>query len=113
MTDRLTRPPPHTATAGHLVPAGSRTDTWARLIGLLERVWGRLGVTDGPFDCDFVVALDGTISLIELSPRLGGNSLSTLIRAAYDFDLVAYAVRHACGDPAGAPASPTRPRPLS
>jgi biotin carboxylase len=105
VTDRLTVPPPHTATAGHMVPPRMPADARDRLITALEDAWARLGIADGPFDCDFVAHPDGPIHLIEISPRLGGNSLSALIRAAYDFDLVAYAVRFACGD---APEPPPR-----
>ena len=54
------------------------------------------------FDCDFVVA-DGTVYILELSPRLGGSSIPSLLNIAIDFDIVEFAVKKACGDPAGLP----------
>jgi hypothetical protein len=50
-----------------------------------------------PFDCDFVVSGD-RIVLIEMTPRIGGNSLSKLFQAALNYDWMAYAVTHACSD---------------
>src|SRR5262249_1744768 len=44
----------------------------------------------------------------EISPRLGGNSITALVRAAYPgFDLVEYALRLACND--RLPPLPTQP----
>jgi biotin carboxylase len=78
---------------------------------VIEDVFSRLGVVSGPFDCDFVA--DGErIVLIEITPRLGGNSLSRLYKTVLDFDLVAYAVSHACGDDYSMPAS-ARPAPAA
>jgi biotin carboxylase len=98
VTDRDTAPMPYTATTGHRVPSRLTDAVQDSALRLIERVFDRLRVTSGPFDCDFLVK-SGGIALIEMTPRLGGNSLSKLSKAALDFDLVAYAVRHACGDP--------------
>jgi len=104
LTDRDTAPPPYTATTGHRVPSRLPEAVQTRVLGTIEEVLGRLGVTSGPFDCDFVA--DGErIVLIEITPRLGGNSLSRLFQVALDFDLVAYAVRNACGDTGKLPPS--------
>jgi biotin carboxylase len=97
LTDRDTAPPPYTATTGHRVPSLLPEVVQNRVLSIIEEVLGRLGVTSGPFDCDFVADREN-ITLIEITPRLGGNSLSGLIKAALDFDLVAYAVNYACGD---------------
>lgn len=111
ITDRDTVPPPHTATLGHRVPSTLAAPMQLQALAAIEDVFRRLGVRSGPFDCDFV-ASDGRIVLIELTPRLGGNSLSKLFTAALDFDLVAYAVAHACGDSIPLPAQ-HRPRPTA
>jgi biotin carboxylase len=99
ITDRYTAPMPYTATTGHRVPSRLTDAVQDSALNLIQRTFDRLRVTSGPFDCDFVVNSDGGIALIEMTPRLGGNSLSKLSNAALDFDPVAYAVRHACGDP--------------
>ena len=76
---------------------------------MITKLWQILGVTDGTFDCDFVVGRDETY-ILEMSPRLGGNSIAALIRASTGFDMVEYSIRQACGDhtvlPATMPLSP-------
>jgi len=111
ITDRDTVPPPHTTTLGHRVPSTLAAPLQSRALAAIEDVFRRLGVRSGPFDCDFV-ASDGRIVLIELTPRLGGNSLPKLFTAALDFDLLAYAVAYACGDSIPLPAQ-HRPRPTA
>ena len=98
ITDRDTAPRPYTATTGHRVPTRLPKTVQDAALRTIEEVLGRLGVKSGPFDCDFIVKRE-CIVLLEIAPRLGGNSLSKLFKAALDFDLVAYAVSHACGDP--------------
>lgn len=111
VTDRDTAAMPHTATTGHRVPSRLTEAVQDSALRLVERAFDRLRVTSGPFDCDFVVK-SGSIALIEMTPRLGGNSLSKLSKAALDFDVVAYAIRHACGDPYDLPAF-RQPKPRS
>lgn len=96
-TDRFTVPPPHTATSGHRVPTRLDQAVQSRALQTIESIFVHLGVRSGAFDCDFVANGDA-IHVIEMTPRLGGNSLARLVRAATGFDLVEYAVRHACGD---------------
>lgn len=103
--DRQTAPPPFVTTTGHHLPTTLGPEPCGRLLSRLDEVWRRLGVTDGPFDCDFVWARD-EIYLLEITPRLGGNSISQLLRLATGFDLVEYAVRHACGDKVAPPSAP-------
>ena len=109
--DRQTVASPYAATCGHHVPSLLDVDSQTALVETLERLWRLLGVTDGPFDCDFVVG-DDRVYILEMTPRLGGNSISTLLHAASGgFDLVEYAVRHALAEdmplPAEIPLSPT------
>ena len=97
LTDRDTAALPYTTTIGHRVPSRLPDCIQSGALSVIESVMARLGVTSGPFDCDFVA--DGErIVLIEITPRLGGNSLSRLFKASLGFDLVAYAVKTACGD---------------
>jgi len=102
--DRQTVAPPYAATSGHHVPTLLDTRTQAELLDRLNQLWGLLGVSDGPFDCDYVVAED-QVYVLEMTPRLGGNSISTLLHAASGgFDLVEFAVRYACGEGVSLPA---------
>jgi biotin carboxylase len=111
LLDRQTVAPPYAATAGHHLPSSLAAPSRENLLDSLTELWRLLGVTDGPFDCDFVVGND-QVYVLEMTPRLGGNSISTLLYAATGgFDLVEYAVRHACGEdvslPATIPVTPT------
>jgi len=104
VTDRDTVAPPHTATKGHRVPSRLREASQRAAVDAIERIARLTELDGGPLDCDFVVGDDGRVVVIELTPRLGGNSLSRLFAAALDFDLVAAAVCHACGDLVDVPA---------
>lgn len=92
VTDRLTAPAPLVATLGHLWPGRFDEDFRQRLLDAIADILADLGVPDSPFDCDFVAGPDGPV-VLELTPRLGGNSLSKLVRAATGTDLPAQAVR--------------------
>lgn len=103
--DRQTVSPPYAATCGHHVPSLLDPSSRDTLLHVLHQLWQRLGVSDGPFDCDFVVGSDH-VYVLEMTPRLGGNSISTLLDAASGgFDLVEFAVRHACGENVSLPTS--------
>ena len=98
VTHRITAPLPHTATWGHVVPSGLSDEVIERLRDVINRLFTALQITDGPFDCDFVVTGDQAY-ILEMSPRLGGNALSALARLAADVDLPEYATRSALGLP--------------
>ncbi len=103
VTDRDTVAPPHTATKGHRVPSRLDSGQCDKAVAAIEHVLRLAGVRNGPIDCDFVAG-DRGIYLIEVTPRLGGNSLSRLVAAALGFDLVAAAVHDACDDAVDMPA---------
>lgn len=96
--DRQTVNPPYVATCGHHFPSTLPSHLQERLLIILGELWNRLGVTDSPFDCDFV-ATEDEIYILELSPRMGGNSIATLLKKATGFNLVEYSVKLACGEP--------------
>jgi len=102
ITDRDTALPPFVVTVGHRVPSSLPMHLQLQAISEIENVLSRLNVLSGPFNCDFVATKD-SIVLLEITPRLGGNSLSDLFKLALNFDLVDYAVTHACGDPRALP----------
>lgn len=102
ITDRDTVALPHTATKGHRVPTRLAEQRCRDAVASMEQVLRLAGITEGPVDCDFVASSE-RITLIEITPRLGGNSLSRLFSAALEFDLVRAAVEYACGDPVELP----------
>lgn len=102
ITDRMTVRPPFVATRGHRVPSTLDPRHFGLLTRQIEALCMELGLQDCVFDCDFVSCAEGPV-ILEIAPRLGGNSLSRLIRAALRVDLAEYAVRLAIGDPARIP----------
>jgi biotin carboxylase len=97
LTDRDVVAPPRTATAGHRVPSRLSPVAQSEALHAIALVLMRLGVTSGPFDCDFVWTGNQAV-ILELTPRTGGNSLPRLMRAAGGIDLLEYSVKHAFGD---------------
>jgi biotin carboxylase len=112
VTTRTTAPAPFVATWGHRLPSDIGPDAERHVALAVLEVLGRLGVRDGPFDAD--VVWDGERAyVLEVAPRLGGNSLAELIRAASDVDLVDEAVAYAVREPFGRrPAPRSRPTEL-
>lgn len=104
--DRQVASPPYVATLGHRLPSKLPKQWQSKLFAELKNIWRLLGVADGVFDCDFVAA-DDTVYILELSPRLGGNSIPDLLSLALGFDIVEFAVKKACSDPASVPKSST------
>ena len=91
-------------TSGHHLPTCLAPKLQARLFDHLRRLWRLLNVTSGPFDCDFVATQD-EVYILEVTARMGGNSISTLINKAANFDLVEYSVKQAVGEPVRLPSS--------
>jgi len=111
LTDRLTPPPPFATTLGHLVPSAEPMQFQQQALSTILDACQQLGITDGPFDCDFVIH-EGRTFILEMSPRMGGNSLGRLVGAAYHVDLVDYSVRFACGEAPSLPVN-LHPRPTA
>lgn len=97
LLDRQTPDLPYVTTCGHHMPTRLAKTFQARLFAILREVWRLLEITDGPFDCDFVAAED-EVHLLEVAPRMGGNSISSLLRKATGFDIVHYSVQQALGE---------------
>jgi biotin carboxylase len=97
LLDRQTVRPPYTATCAHFLPTALREDEQNLVLETISSAWRKLGFQDGPFDCDFVIS-GGRVFLLEITPRLGGNSISKLVESAIGFRLTEYAVRLAVGE---------------
>jgi biotin carboxylase len=104
ISDRATADAPFVATRGHALPSRLPLSLQTKLLEGLSDVLGLLNVTAGPFDCDFVATAE-EVYLLELSPRMGGNCISALMRQALGFDLVEYSIRQALGEDPEPPAA--------
>jgi len=100
--DRKTFVPPYVTTCGHHVPTRLSKTIQRRVKEQLHELVHLLKLEQGPFDCDFVVT-DDEVFLLEISPRIGGNSIPRLISHAAGFEITEYAVKSACGDPVELP----------
>ncbi|MEM9728375.1 MAG: ATP-grasp domain-containing protein [Myxococcota bacterium] len=94
LDDQLT--PGFVSPVGHSVPSTLPSDLRARIHATANRVAEAFGLTDGPVNLDLRLR-DGEIVVIEINPRLGGNSISELIRLAYGLDLCEAAALIAVG----------------
>lgn len=95
--DRQTVLPPYVTTCGHHLPSILPQELQKRLFSVLDRILRVMEITEGPFDCDFVVQKD-EVFILEITPRIGGNAISALWSKAVGFDIVEYSVRQACRD---------------
>lgn len=80
ITERL-RNSDGVGTVGHVVPSGFTPEEERAICKSIVSLFGHFGYENGPVDADFVIH-DNVPVLIEATPRLGGNSLSKLFRAA-------------------------------
>jgi biotin carboxylase len=78
VTRRHLPPLPVVATAGHTVPSGLSPQQTERILEDVRHLLTSLGIFDSVFDADFVWSGNGP-KFLELTPRLGGNSLSQLV----------------------------------
>jgi biotin carboxylase len=101
--DRQTVDPPFTATSGHRMPTVLPLASQRLVVAEMKKLCAFLGYTDGPIDCDFVLK-GRDVYLLELAPRVGGNSIGRLLKRACDFDITEYAVRYALGERGSLPA---------
>lgn len=92
---------------GHRLPDGRPEAEAARIETALEEACKRLGYRDGPLNFDVMVTPE-TVTIIEMSPRNGGNGLTDLIRLGASVDMEERLVDAALGRPLPA----LRPTPL-
>lgn len=98
ITDRQTVAHPFAVTCGHRVPSNVQNEAVLNdLIIQLDRIFSLLRVDNCLFDCDFVF-YNEQVYILEVTPRLGGNSLSRLFKHALRFDMVEYGIQLACGN---------------
>ncbi len=95
--DRQTVKPPFVATCGQSVPSRFEAVVVKELLVQLNTIFATLRLKNSLFDCDFLV-YENRVYLLEVSPRLGGNSISKLLARALDFDIIEYGIQLACGD---------------
>ncbi len=92
---------------GHSLPCSLDAETEAAVVRDVAAFAAAVGITDGPLNFDLRRVGDETV-LIEINPRLGGSSITELVRTCYGVDLSEAAVLCALGrDPTSALARQT------
>lgn len=88
---------------GHRVPTHLSDEDVARVLDEVARTCAALGYRNGPLDFDVRVS-PTRVTVIELSARLGGNGIPSLVEHATGVDLISMTVDHALGrSPSAAP----------
>lgn len=90
--DRQIQLPPFLVTVGHHFPSRLDSDVKEEITAALMSLLGKIDMKDGVFDCDFVWS-NGELYFLEVTPRLGGNCINTLIQHATNVSLADIAVR--------------------
>jgi biotin carboxylase len=88
--------PGYISPAGHSLPPDLSHDTLAQVVTAVAGFGRGLGLRDGPANFDLRQVADRTV-MLEINPRLGGNSITDLVRAAYGVDLADATVCAALG----------------
>jgi biotin carboxylase len=81
---------------GHTHPSVAPADVQERIRADVARFASALGLREGPANFDLRYA-GGVTTLLEVNARLGGNSITDLVRASTGVDLSAATVRAAMG----------------
>ncbi len=107
MSDQYARP--FVSPVGHALPADVAPPLAAKIAAAIAG-WARaLGLSDGAANFDLRIE-GGVPTLIEVNPRLGGNSITRLIRAGVGADPSAAALACALGRSPGPHLAQTRAR---
>ncbi|SER60233.1 ATP-grasp domain-containing protein [Salisediminibacterium halotolerans] len=85
------------------LPAEADGETEARVFKEFERLYQELGIDTGAFDFEARIDPEGTIYLIDIGPRNGGDYLNDVIDAATGVNLMEWTLRAAVGWPLPAP----------
>ncbi|GAB3015130.1 ATP-grasp domain-containing protein [Mycobacterium bourgelatii] len=91
VTERHLPPLPVVATAGHTVPSGLSPAQSKRVVDDVRKILTSLSINTTVFDADFVWNADEP-KFLELTPRIGGNSLSQLVFYHYGVSLIDIAI---------------------
>ncbi len=81
---------------GHTIPTDIPLDDQNRVIAEVAKTCSAIGYTDGPLDFDVRVANDD-VTVLELSPRLGGNGIPMIVERGTGVDLFSAAIQLSLG----------------
>lgn len=72
---------------GHSIPSQLSVDMQGKVKAALQQVVNALNIECSPVNFDIIIGPDSAV-ILEMSPRLGGNCIPTLVRLGTGFDMV-------------------------
>lgn len=99
MTKKFTTGAPHFIETGHLEPAPVDGKTLERVKTVVTHALDSLELTNGASHSELKIAEDGTIRIIEIGGRMGGDCIgSDLVRYSTGYDFLRMVIQVACGE---------------
>lgn len=99
LTDKVNTGSPHFVETEHHQPASVTKEELERIKEVTEKTLTALHITDSPSHIELKLNANGEIYLIEVGPRLGGDSItSDLVWLSTGIDLVAESLKLATGE---------------
>lgn len=100
MTQKYTTGAPHFIETGHLEPAPVSQETQQQVQQVVFHALDTLGIRNSASHSELKIAQDGTIRIIEIGGRMGGDCIgSDLVYHSTGIDFVKAVIQVACGDP--------------
>jgi biotin carboxylase len=98
LTQKHTTGAPHFIETGHLEPAPVADVTLQKVKSVVEHALNSLELTDGASHSEIKIDKDGTIKIIEIGGRMGGDCIgSDLVHYSTGIDFVKAVIDVACG----------------
>lgn len=98
VTRKFTTGAPNFVEIGHIEPAGLPDEIICRIQEIIPRALDALGIRFGASHSELKVDVDGTIRIIEIGGRMGGDCIgSDLVYLSTGYDFVDMVIEVACG----------------
>lgn len=100
LTRKYTTGAPHFIETGHMQPAQVNVEILNRVKAIVPHALDSLGLKNGASHTELKIAEDGTIKLIEIGGRMGGDCIgSDLVQYSTGYDFVKMVIDVSCGNP--------------
>ena len=99
LTLKHTTGAPNFIETGHMQPAPVDADTLERVKAVIDHALDTLGVENSASHAEVKIDTDGTIRIIEIGARMGGDCIgSELVRYSTGYDFIKMVIQVACGE---------------
>ena len=98
LTEKFTTGTPHFIETGHMEPASINNGILKNIKSIVEHALDSLEIENGASHSEIKIAEDGTIKIIEIGGRMGGDCIgSDLVKYSTGIDFVRAVIDVACG----------------